>query len=479
MKRLCACAVLTLGFTLAICFVGVSTADQGQDLGKQRVIFENFTTGEYQIVETIQNEPERLETLSAIGQKRLAVLLINFTDDTSRPVSREEAQQAMFGSAPDSLASRVSRHSYGRLNLLGDVFDWITIPPPTDQKGQVLTGCDKGYSSVVAAKKAAGVDGRYDHYMLVVPAPPDCHFGGVAAVIGDYIVMYGNVGTTTAEHEIGHNFGFQHSRYDDYPASGKIAIEGCPMYDPANPKPCEYGDFGEAMGIGLDGYAAYNRFKIGWLDLTDTTTVTSDNSDTTLVLSSLESSGGLRDIAVALEDGSEYSYHIQYSSADTRLPGLTVRLNKPNRKDSTGRDVESFYSYLVPAGSDHFNHQAAALPLGQTFTDTVNGVAVSLLSQDSFGATVRVRLIPVMTSLSYPEGGKKLVVRGVHFGPGVRVVIDGHDISDQVNWPVREDTVGKAKGGAIRQAFAASGNHTVQLLTANGTASNVITVVTP
>lgn len=441
-----------------------------QKKGKvQRGVLENFVTGEQIEVETPVDESDFAAQVAwrlALGLKNLVVLLVNFTDDQSRPVTREQVQNSLANTLnPDSFASQVLKHSYGRLVLQVDVRDWITIQPPLDGNGMPFTGCNKGYWAIKPAAIAAGVFGMYDHYMLITPTIPGCQFGGYADIVGQNSVLFATASARLAEHEIGHNWGRMHSRFDDYPASGIIGIQGCPMFNPTGDSfACEYGDWGDTMGSGSDGYNAATRNLLQWLDLIDSILITSNNPDQILALLSLESQSGLRDVAVPLDDGSGYEYHFQFAPGARIIPGLTVRLTHPDI-NGVGQ-----FSYLVPGSTDHSSPEGAAMKIGDVFTDNLNGVKVTFISESAAGAMLRFQVFPVLRQVVYP-GGKKITVRGARFGAAAILKINGQPIN-VISFLIQEDTVLKIK--AKFPAILLPGDNTLQVVTATGAVSNVI-----
>ncbi len=409
-------------------------------------------------------------SVKTVGVISLGVMPTNYTTDPMQQFSVAEIQEAMFGDGPDSLASRLRLNSYGRVILTGRVFNWVTIPPPVDAAGKPYTGCDRGYFANDIARQANGAVG-FDHYMVIVPPQADCEYGGFADIIGSRWTLYGNIDTRSALHELGHNFGLLHSRYINYSGSQPINTTSC--FDISY---CEYGDVLDIMGTGNTLFHTFTKVKLGWIPSSDVATVDAANHDQTVVLSAGEQNLGTRDITVPLDDGTGYSYHIEYRCCDYYLPGVFVRLNRPNS------ETEIFNSYLVPGQQGNAsdpNTSALKLP-GQVYVDATHQVRMELLGLNGSQATVHVTVpaapLPHISEVSY-GGGKKLVVLGENFGENARLFINGVDVSDSVTWKVRAD--GKLKLKAPTSVFGfRAGSNTVQVMTSSGSAMSNLVVVT-
>src|SRR5204862_5904736 len=63
---------------------------------------------------------------AAVGTYKLAVILINFTNNTSQPWTTTAVRDAIFNSST-SLAAFYNTESFGKTTVTGDVFGWYTI----------------------------------------------------------------------------------------------------------------------------------------------------------------------------------------------------------------------------------------------------------------------------------------------------------------------------------------------------------------
>jgi hypothetical protein len=310
--------------------------------------------------------------------------------------------------------------------------------------------------------------------MLIVPPEADCDTRAWADLFVGNCVLYGNVDTGVALHELGHNFGLMHSSYIRYSGSQSIGFASC-----ISPIPtfCEYGDLGDPMGWGLNQFHAFTKVKLGWIQPSDVVKVDGGNHDQTITLSADEQSWGVRDIEVPLDDGGGYSYQIEYRCCDERISGVVIRLDKPNVKDAEGRDIEAFFSYLIPGQQgDRFDATTAGLTQpGQVYFDATHQLRIELQAINGSQAVVRVTVPPLLiVDVSY-NGGKRLVVTGKNFGEAANLLINGVNVSNAVDWLVRTEGRLKLRAPAPVLGFRA-GQNTLQVMTSLGTLSNIFLV---
>ena len=121
--------------------------------------------------------PRRCRT--STGAHRVAVVLFNFSNDTSQPYTPAIAQGVAFTNA-DSVAAYYSENSWGQLGLSGDVLGWYIDPGHQCELCLSHVG-DVGQCQAVAA---AGVDlGAYDNVVYAFPTT-SCGWAGLANMPG-------------------------------------------------------------------------------------------------------------------------------------------------------------------------------------------------------------------------------------------------------------------------------------------------------
>ena len=116
---------------------------------------------------------------SATGTKKIAVLLFDFTNDTSQPWTAATVRDVVFDGS-SSVNVYYQTASYGKLALTGDVFGWY---PLADDN----TGCryTTWASEANAAASAAGVNlGNYTNVVYAFPYTSSCGWAGLAYLPG-------------------------------------------------------------------------------------------------------------------------------------------------------------------------------------------------------------------------------------------------------------------------------------------------------
>src|SRR5438552_3562995 len=109
-------------------------------------------------------------TQSAIGARKVAVLLVNFSDNASQPYTPDFARAIAFTNA-DSVAAYYAEDSWTQLTVTGDVYGWYTLPDASSACNYSQWATD-----ATAAATAAGVS--LTGYTNVVYAFPQVSAGG-------------------------------------------------------------------------------------------------------------------------------------------------------------------------------------------------------------------------------------------------------------------------------------------------------------
>ena len=228
-----------------------------------------------------------------VGTRSLAVILVNFTDDLSRPFTVDQLQNMVFDlSNSDSVASRYQRNSYGRLNLVGRSYDWVTVDPPVNpDTGQPWTGCDRVTQVTTSAIDAAGAQG-FDRYVLVFPNTYNCVYVGVGVLFGSYSWIWAFPNPHLIFHELGHNFGLLHAAYLPCPGTPNLSI--C--------TPWEYGDPYDPMGTGDESMHAANKVHCKWIDSSDVIHIGPETANRAITLFPTEGNVGVRDVVIPFND---------------------------------------------------------------------------------------------------------------------------------------------------------------------------------
>jgi chitodextrinase len=323
-------------------------------------------------------------SMAATGTKRVAVVLVNFSNDSSQPYTPAYAAGVAFTNS-DSVAAYYSDSSWGELSLAGDVYGWYTIPD-TDS----TCSTDTWANSANKAATAAGVNlSAYTNVVYAFPLASSCPWNGWADLPGTRSWLNGPGGMTLQgmAHELGHNFGLNH-------ASSLVCTEnGVKVALSANSSNCTIGDYGDpfsVMGAAKHyGHTNFARGTLGLLSPENTQTVTTSgdyilapiesyNPTSTQVLRIPRTSGTY----FTLEFRQPASIFDTFSSTDAAVTGIIVRVApdygtaRSQLVDTTPGSMMSFFD--------------APLTVGKTLVDPVTGISITTVSVSPLGAMARI-----------------------------------------------------------------------------------------
>ncbi|MFM2105641.1 MAG: hypothetical protein RL338_673 [Chloroflexota bacterium] len=322
-----------------------------------------------------------LQTTLAATTKRLAVILINFSDDTRQPFTVAQTEAAFFAASPaKSVHTFYQEQSYGAWDTVGDVLGYYTITADR-------TACnwsDWGTKGRAAAT-AAGVDlSLYTNVVHVWPGQASCGWAGLAYLPGTYSFLDGTISLYVATHELGHNYGAHHASTLNCTVNGvRVAIAAS-----ANCTANEYGDPFDTMGAAARLSHTWHRKLEAQLTTSDQLTVTTAGRYTVGVANSTSATPH-RIVRVPRGDGNFFYLEFRqpgglidtFLATDPVVNGVSVRLNADTAR------VQSKLIDTTPATSSFTD---AALAVGQTFNDPVSSVSITTVSVGPEGAVVDV-----------------------------------------------------------------------------------------
>jgi Metallo-peptidase family M12B Reprolysin-like len=361
--------------------------------------------------------PQSTDLPSAIGEKTLAMVLVNFEGQPSAPYTKETVQKHTFD-APGSLADLYSKASFGKMTLTGEVFGPVTVKQPS-----LAESCDDESLlsvSVAANKAVVAQTGRdlkeFDNYAYNLPRVADtknCNLGGITygnisfnlETRKKFNLPVGKFYTGVVAHEYGHNLGLSHAnkiscREDNRPVAFNLNTylnNGCKSLaykDPMDPM-----GWGQVRVTTPPDFSALNKARLGWLKPENTVTV-KDDSEITIAPLELESD---KPQLVRVANGLKVNGDPHYFYLDYRQPiGLDSNL-KPDDPAVTGisiREASSIHHARTPFYDEFTNFidttpetgQTAdgTLGAGRTFKDTSTGITIKTLRTGPEGATVRI-----------------------------------------------------------------------------------------
>jgi len=323
------------------------------------------------------------QAVIANSPRKVAVILANFANDTSQPITSATARDLVFGASTSANAYYQSesfgiRSLVGKLAQTGDVFGWYTIAANNNPCDYASWG-----TAARAAAQAAGVDlSGYDHVVHYFPRASVCGWSGVGQVPGKYTWINGSNSQTIA-HELGHNFGSHHASSLTCTDAGgaRVSISS----------KCTIGEYGnpfDVMGNGYRHMTAFNKARVGFLEPQNTTQVSADG---TFTIAPLETKATATQVLRIPIDAST-AYYVEFRQpapfdnfATTASVVNGVLINRAPLSYSTIERPQLIDT--VPATSTFTD---AALAVGKTFTDPAARIGITLNSLSSSGAVVSV-----------------------------------------------------------------------------------------
>jgi hypothetical protein len=330
----------------------------------------------------------------AIGTRRVAVVLVNFSNNASEPYTAAFAAGIAFNNA-DSVAAYYAESSWGQLTIHGDVFGWYTLPE-TDSSCATGTWA----TSATSAAAANGVDlSTYDNVVYAFPYVSGCAWSGLATLPGRSSWLNGPsaMSLRVMAHELGHNFGTHHaSSLNCTDAGVRVALSSTCTTN-------EYGDPFTVMGSATHyEHTNFSRGNFGWLANANIQTVTGSGTYTIKPIDT-DDPTGVQVLRIPRDDSGWYlvlEYRQPAGAFDsfaTTAPvvnGVTARL--------TGDLSAARQSQLVDSTPATSTFNDAPLTIGATLVDGVSGISISTLTVSSAGATVRVVFSSIPTPTSAP-----------------------------------------------------------------------------
>ncbi|HKF41843.1 MAG TPA: NEW3 domain-containing protein [Thermoanaerobaculia bacterium] len=322
---------------------------------------------------------EAAEAVTAVaavtGAQKTAVLLVNFSDNTAQPYTKAAIQTMVF----TNTSNFDLENSYGQTWLTGDVYGYYTI-------AQSSTVCDYPTTATLArnAATAAGVNlDNYTHHVIAFPSNA-CGWWGMGTVGGAPSTAWinGDVEVQVVSHEMGHNFGLDHSHSLE---CGTVSI--C-----TNGTVDEYGDIFDTMGSSTYHFSAAQKERLGWLNAGASPPIKTVTATGTYTLEAYETNGtGFKALKIPVGTTGLY-YYVEMrrpTGVDAGLASNTnvvsgVLVHQCDPTDSNSNDLLD----MTPADNSFTN---AALDTGLSFTDSTAKITIAPVSVGTTG-TVNVTI---------------------------------------------------------------------------------------
>ena len=378
----------------------------------------------------------------AMSTKKVLVVIGEYTDLAGDPVTAAQAADAFTTNAA-SVKSYFETTSRGRVTTTTDVQGpWaLNISNCAGGQGNIWAN---SINAMIAAAASHGVSlANYDHVVLWTKAPCGVGWIGQAQLPGkyvqtlvDYVVNTGYsepaLATMVATHEIEHNLRLEHSQglgcFDG--SNNEVVLTGS-----NDCLPFGYADQYTTMGAsGASDSALLDAERLrslGWLDPSESLNVASAGTYT--LVPTYSALTGVRELRIAapnpVNDGYSGAWTIELRStlsgspfdqfSGYAAPGGTGLMIRYSEDDGSGFG----YSWLIDnttaggyysSGNCYCSWWDAPLQPGQTLTDTLGGITITLNSVTASGASVTIHdtkaptAPPSLTATALTSGGARL-----------------------------------------------------------------------
>jgi hypothetical protein len=300
---------------------------------------------------------------------RIAMLMVNFSDDTRTPWTQAQMEAAM-----QTNSRWYDEVSHGKQTTTFRVFGWYTMPSPKE-------GCDHNRirTEARAAATAAGVD--LSGYNIVAYAFPNigCDWAGLGG--GGNFWLNGTTSLRVISHEVGHVLGLGHANSVRCDSGQYADTSGCTRN--------EYGSPFDVMGAASQGH--FHAGAKSYLDYIEERTGTPGIQTVTRsgeydVFPYATNTAQIK--ALRIPRLANQAMHVEYRTPTGFDASLGAPRTGPRVQITTGANT---LIDLTPATT---TWNDASLEVGSSYDETGTGIRVQLLAADATRARVRVDLDP-------------------------------------------------------------------------------------
>ncbi|HEY0461091.1 MAG TPA: NEW3 domain-containing protein [Pyrinomonadaceae bacterium] len=319
---------------------------------------------------------------NTFGEQKLLVLLVNFQNNQTQPMTVDQINNLFFNTANNGSITNYYREvSYGRTWMSGDTLGWTTLP--------INSGDCAGTSIASYAKQAAQNAGynlsAYNKFVYLFPNM-NCSYSGQGTLGGNETWINGTFTRQNISHELGHNFGLQHSRYMD--CDSGVLGGSCTTI--------EYGHIMDTMGGGSGHFHPYQKERLGWLnysDLPSITTVTQSGNYTIAPMATNSASApkALKILKSVDSSGNKTWYYVELRRNIGFDAGISNNANLMNGVMITmDKESNTQENYMLDMTPETTTRTDPALTVNRTYTDSAAGISITPLAVSDSGATVSV-----------------------------------------------------------------------------------------
>ncbi|MDQ4123208.1 MAG: hypothetical protein M3209_17360 [Acidobacteriota bacterium] len=346
----------------------------------------------------IKAEKTKIAELPAptFGSRKVLVLLVNFPDMQTQPLSVEQARAKVFKNAtsPNEYFRAASLNRYSLTGIQredGDVFGWLTIPISSSNCHLATTEWTR-LADMAAQDNGINVLNYNSIIYVFSRAICGAEAYGTLGQIGNpntnersWFSASSFTNTGILIHELGHNLGLEH-------ANGIYCND---TNIPNNCRVLEYGDpFDPMGGTILFFFNNHYRLALGWLSGQIQTVTTS--GDYTLFAPSLPSKSS-QILLVPLKDKTGQLTAYDYVLEFRRPFSFDNQFRSPVHSGVSIRRVlrgnNGYETQLIDTTPNTPTFNDAPLAVGRSFVDAAHGVTITTLSANPmFGARVRIQI---------------------------------------------------------------------------------------
>lgn len=346
------------------------------------------------------------EPPSLIGAQPVANLLCRFADYKQESRS-PEVVQSLFSNTYPGLNHYWQEVSYSIINIDGTTTlnQWVTLPLPRNayffENGYInlemlLFDCIAAADALLDFANFVGINMFFNAYLDC------CSWGGMRELTLDGVTKIYRV-TWIAEwgfnhqliaHEMGHGYGFPHSTgpADNPPSELAIYVSNWDVMS----RGADCTEIIEPFGCIAANTISFNLYNAAWL-AAERRVLVPMGASATITLDRLTLPLGNENklmVEVPIGDSPFYYYLIEvrgHNSYDVNNPAAGVIIHEVDRLNHGGNGGPA---HVVDAddGNHDVNDEGGVWTVGETFTDSFNGISIEVLSaaDDNSSYTVQV-----------------------------------------------------------------------------------------
>ncbi len=377
-----------------------------------------YVSGDLAVAEVTSRNIQVIEpppTPPTLGEQKVAVIMVDFTDSPAPPFDKEEAERRIFKSQINNF---YREQSYGRVSLAGKTYGWFTLP---------RAGGDANSCPLPTLGNGGELDQfildnfrpeLYDRYVVLLNQP--CFMGGQSTIgkrtfnIGghDVYISLAYIGASPiwnnprdpanqnfswtwfdyiVAHEFGHGLGLYHANGWDCGTQSLYALSG-------NCQQVEYGNHFDVMGWGIiaNHFNAFYKERLGWLKPEEILLI---NRPGRYKLNALEETGGPKIAKIKPLNSNNTPFYLEYRRGlgfDSFLNDQSVNSNQQglliNLISGVGQNPTRLLD-LLPTNADwHPDSKLASVNIGSVFSDIPRGVSIAPTAISTSTITFDIKL---------------------------------------------------------------------------------------